>query len=314
MPDELACARGHRWEQPPGFPDPAMNVCPVCGGQPLSTAPPVPWPPAAKAWLVWFIVLGVISLILIFVGVLYHAQFGFMWIVVTLPLAWLVSLAIWGSWYMERKRMLAMAETCKLMNFSFTEVLPKKQLPELGGFALFKRGHSHKAHNLMAGQVGGEDVLLFDYRYITGHGKHQQTHNQTVVLLPGVATGLPDFQIAPATFMDKLGKLFGAKSIDFPDTPEFSKQYRLTGLEDEVRPLFTNEVRAHFRGNPGWAMETRDGDMLIYRNAKRAAPESCPELIADTLIIRNLFAPPETAPVEEESPPVEPEAQDESSP
>jgi hypothetical protein len=282
------CPRGHRWEAPPGFPDAETNTCPFCGSAPLLGDEPAPWPTAAKVWLGWFIVLGVLSVAVIIAAIVVD-ELESVFVFAAVPIVWLISLIIWGTWYMERKRTLAMLETCKLMGFSFTEALPKKRLPELGDFTLFGRGHSHKAHNLMAGRIGDADVLLLDYQYVTGHGKTQQTHNQTLVLLPGAAAGLPPFQLAPATFMDKLGKLFGSKRIEFPETPEFSKRYRLTGPEEAVRPLFTEEARLHFLERPGWAMETLDGAMLIYRNEKRVKPENCPQLVADALVIRNLF-------------------------
>jgi hypothetical protein len=297
MTGQLNCARGHRWESPPGFPDPETNTCPVCGSLPLPVAEPRPWPTAAKVWLGWFIALGVVSVGML-IATFVFGEFGVGVSAVVFGLAWLVSLAIWANWFMERKRMLAMLETCKMMNFAFTEALAKKRLPDLGEFALFKRGHSHQARNLMAGQIGDANVLLFDYRYTTGHGKSQQSHQQTVVLLPGGAARLPDFQLTPATFMDKLGKLFGAKSIEFPDTPEFSR-YRLTGQDETVRPLFTNTVRAYFTSNPGWVMESCDEDMLLYRNGKRCKPDACPELVATALTIRNLFVPPDAAPEED---------------
>ena len=146
----------------------------------------------------------------------------------------------------------------------------------------------------MTGEIGGSEVLLFDFRYTIGHGKHQQVHAQTVVLLPGGAAELPDFQLAPATFMDKLGKLFGSKTIDFEDHPEFSQRYRLTGVESEaVRSAFTPVVRSALLQQQGWSVEACDDDLLVYRHGKRRKPPDCPELIAEALTIRNCFTPPD---------------------
>src|SRR5262245_58843121 len=48
------------------------------------------------------------------------------------------------------------------------------------GFNLFSQGRSPLIRNIAYGRIDDVEVMLFDYRYTTGSGKHKHTHHQTV--------------------------------------------------------------------------------------------------------------------------------------
>ena len=56
----------------------------------------------------------------------------------------------------------------------------------LDRFTLFSQGRSRQIKNFMYGQAQGVKAAVFDYIYVTGSGKSQQTHYQTVVYLEPV--------------------------------------------------------------------------------------------------------------------------------
>jgi hypothetical protein len=263
----------------------------VCGEPPVEVPPEAkPWSRAGKIWLAWWLFWGSFT-----VGsalmLLSEAHEAFLFVLLGCGVAGFLALIFWATWLSERKRMLAMTETCKLMEFTFVEKVSKEQLAAFGRTPLFKLGHSHKAYNLMQGGVGDIDLLLLDYRYIVGHGKHQQTHNQTLVLLPTGATHLPNFQLFPEGFFHKLAKLFGKEHIKFPENKAFSDQYQLRGPNEmAIRRVFTPEVLAHFAQNAGWSVEAHDGWFVVFVSGKRCKPEGCPERIAEALRIHGLFA------------------------
>src|SRR5919204_6182510 len=55
-------------------------------------------------------------------------------------------------------------------------------LPEKFAFALFQEGHSRRASNCLDGTYQNLPVILFDYRYKTGSGKSETTHNISALL------------------------------------------------------------------------------------------------------------------------------------
>jgi hypothetical protein len=92
-------------------------------------------------------------------------------------------------------------------------------------------------------------AAVFDYIYVTGSGKSQQTHYQTVVYLEPVNLALPMFSLRPETLFHRMLSAFGYQDIDFGQRPEFSKQYILRGQNElAIRQTFNDRVLSFFRG------------------------------------------------------------------
>jgi hypothetical protein len=189
----------------------------------------------------------------------------------------------------SQKRTAAMADACETMNFRFTEKVSKERLARYDRVPLFKHGHSHKGYYLMDGDVGGQELALMEYYYTTGHGKTQQVHKQTVVVL-AVIDDLPNFELGPKSFWRMLGEAFGFKTISFDENPAFSKAYTLQGSDTGgIREVFSPDLLAYFAANQGWSIEVQDGYMAIYRKEKASAPEGCPQQIAAALTLYQQF-------------------------
>jgi hypothetical protein len=211
--------------------------------------------------------------------------------VIGVVIAIVIVAAIWAA-YQEKKRREAMMSAGQLMGFTYAANMPGERLAELRTFELFNRGHSPHGRNLLEGKVGDADIILVDYRYSTGSGKHKQTHDQTVIILPGGAEGLPDFQLTPENFFHKIGQLFGYQDINFEESPTFSKRYLLRGAnEPAIRQAFRQEVLDHFAENWGWSVEARGGQLLVCRASNLCNPNKCPEFVAEAARIRSLFQP-----------------------
>src|SRR5438270_1721626 len=97
------------------------------------------------------------------------------------------------NWYVEKKRTEAFAKLAESLNFEFQPKGSAELMRELASFPLFGQGHSKKMKNLLRGEANGLEVCLFDYRYVVGYGKHQQTHQQSVFLARADDMGLTRF-------------------------------------------------------------------------------------------------------------------------
>ena len=196
---------------------------------------------------------------------------------------------IWGN-YLEKKRREAMEAASQLMGFTYAATVAADRLAELRAFDLFSRGHSFHGRNLLQGKVGEADIILVDYRYCTGSGKHKQTHDQTVIILPDGGAGLPDFQLTPENFFHKIGQLFGYQDIDFAESPTFSKRYLLRGANEEaIRRAFAPEVLDHFAESPGWSVEVATVSCWPARRPTCADRTSAQEFVAEAARIHGLF-------------------------
>jgi hypothetical protein len=124
--------------------------------------------------------------------------------------------------------------------------------------------------NRLAGAAGGQEVWAIDYTCgVDGKG-----FRQTVLVLRGAAHGLPNFVVTPRSWLDKLGRLLGDRSVEVPGRPDVSKRF-IVGSDD---PQATGQCLCG--GAADWlaeagdmTVEVRDGDLLAQRYNQLVKPE-----------------------------------------
>jgi len=169
--------------------------------------------------------------------------------------------------YLPRKRRKDLEALAVSMGLPFSA-----QGPDTGGtgLELFRAGHSRSAANRIEARVLDFTINVFDYSYVTGSGKHRNSHNFTLALIRCPGTGVPVFDLKPETFLYKLGELVGFKDIDLPAFPLFSEKYRLTGPnETAAHVFFTPRRAAWFEVNPGLRVQGAPGWVLFFRKEGR---------------------------------------------
>ena len=181
----------------------------------------------------------------------------------------------------EKKRTEAMEQASQSLGFTFEPVGDLDLLRAVADLPLFGRGHSRKVRHVMTGRVGDHDLRMFDYKYTTGSGKNSRTWSQTVALLP-VGRELPEFVLAPENLLHRVGQIFGYQDIDFEHHPEFSSRYLLRGPDETaIRAAFGPDRLALLEGERGWTIESRNGQLGIYRADKRVKPEELQTFVVD---------------------------------
>ncbi len=163
----------------------------------------------------------------------------------------------------------------------------------LGDFRLANRGRRRTVENVLRRQDGllEKDAYIFDYSYREFGTKH--TIRQTVFFLQSQHLTLPGLELQPETVIHKLGELFGYEDIDFLRFPKFSRQYRLTGDdEDYIRHHFTADVLNYFTLNKGWSVEGIGYYLIVYKKGMLLPPEEIMHLFQRGMTIFKLFSAP----------------------
>ncbi len=119
----------------------------------------------------------------------------------------------------RQKELRAWAEANGLQFSEQSNYRVDDQLP----FKCLKQGHSRVGYYFISGEYKNYGLYVFDYRYKTGSGKHQQTHRLTVVAVDSYLPLKPLF-IRREHFFDKVGEFVGFDDIDF-EWKEFSDAY-----------------------------------------------------------------------------------------
>lgn len=180
-----------------------------------------------------------------------------------------VGLIVALSFYLEHRRRKALEDLAASMGLRYDADGPDLYALEGTGLEIFRLGRSRKASSMIEASVSGGTIRVFDYKYVTGSGKHSQTHNFTLAL---IACGgqVPHFELKPENLMYKIGEMIGFKDIDLPAFPVFSDKYRLTGPDETaVHMFFTPSRAAWFENNLGLWLQGAPGHVLLFKGERR---------------------------------------------
>ena len=201
-----------------------------------------------------------------------------MWIVPITIIFWVLflGLAVFLIIYnqkKERERTAALQQTAATLNWSFAPEVALNAIAGLDRFTLFGQGHGKQVKNFMYGDAQGIKAAAFDYVYITGSGKHRQTHYQTVIYLEPANLKLPFFSLRPENFIDKMMGAFGYQDIDFGQRPEFSRQYILRGQDElAIRQTFDDRLLAFFENYAVTSVDAGGNQLFVFRAGYRIPP------------------------------------------
>lgn len=99
--------------------------------------------------------------------------------------ALLLALFLGWSWLMDVIRTRRLRRLAIDLGFAFSESVSPGELADCSDLPLFQRGAGRHARNRLEGEWEGQRVVVMDFEYRTGTGRHVQSHRQTVVLVPG---------------------------------------------------------------------------------------------------------------------------------
>jgi len=142
--------------------------------------------------------------------------------------------------------------------------------------------------------------MLFDFRYVFGIPLiASRRYAQTVAAFSVGLTGLPDFQLTPATSLDRMAPRLGFKAIRIERHPEFNKHYCLRGDEDfQIGALFTNQLidrLASLDRRAEYSIEKGGDWLIVYRHGVLARPASIADFWNFAEQLAELFVPQQSA-------------------
>ena len=142
---------------------------------------------------------------------------------------------LYASAMADRKRREALRLVAQHLGLSFDPEVDRR-LHQAFSHSVFRKGHSSRAKNTMYGVMTlagyAVQVRMGDYTYVTGHGKHRQTHriSYAAFRLPFMDT--PDLLIRRENLGDKFLGGIGFDDIDF-ESEEFSRAFWVKSQEEK---------------------------------------------------------------------------------
>ena len=143
--------------------------------------------------------------------------------------------------------------------------------------------------NMAVGPRGRQEVVLFEFQ--TGSRRRSRlTHTAVAYRLPEQC--LSKFVLRPEwKLVGFLTELVGMKDIDFSASPEFSRNYLLTGRDEtRIRMLFKQGLLEFFKRETGWTVEGHDDWLLVYRHGVREKPDRLSQFMLESGRVADVFA------------------------
>ncbi|MBL4700370.1 MAG: hypothetical protein JKX85_03850 [Phycisphaeraceae bacterium] len=189
----------------------------------------------------------------------------------------LVVLVIVQSIRMEKKRNLLIEQLAETLGFDYTAKLRDVEKMPCSSGALFNRGRSRSAKNVMTGKVADVDVQLMDYQYTTGSGKHSTTHRMAVAAYKVPGLKIPNFALERENFLSRIADKFGFSDINFESHPKFSDAFQLKGkAKQAIRAFFTPALLTQIENGliqKDWNVQAGGSWLIIYTTNGHIKPE-----------------------------------------
>ena len=185
------------------------------------------------------------------------------------------------------------------LGFTFSAAATPEDQHLMDGFifgALYARGWRQEIINIAHAPTSDDGTLvIFDggFRVDVVPGEKMMgvvAYRFTAARVSHPEIAAPAFLLTPRADADRLKALFPAGQIEFPEDPDFGRQFRLQSHEaDAARAYFTPERRAALKQfGTRLELEGRTGH-LLHLSSVRLAPSQLPGFIQKTRQLAQLF-------------------------
>jgi len=136
-------------------------------------------------------------------------------------------------------------------------------IPNKFKFALFQEGRRRRVSNCLDGMYQKVPVILFDYRYLTGWGRSEKTHELSA-LLARLNIKCPHLVVRPETAMGRFAAFLGMGDIQF-EFEEFNRTFNVK-CEDKkfAYDVCHPEMMEFLLRYPTMTWELHGNHLLIY--------------------------------------------------
>jgi hypothetical protein len=183
------------------------------------------------------------------------------------------------------RRTLGLIKVADRLGLTFTEFPKAKDYAHLTPLELFDRGSNPGGRNLAVGPIEGAEATFLDLTIILPGASMTQTVSgvampQTVAALLLDDQVLPQFLLAPTSWLDRIANMLCGRHIKVPGEREFNRCFALYGEEvDAVLDLFTDEVIDLCLREPRLTLEANGPLLAGYEFKKTQPAEGCLALI-----------------------------------
>ncbi len=183
----------------------------------------------------------------------------------------LAGFAIW-AWLQDQKRQEAIRAWAFGRGWRVWPGGEGGPVYEHPALSLMQRGRSRACDCLVRGELDGQPLALFDYRFVTGHGKNRTTHRYAMAIVD-LPFPVRPLRIRPEHALDRVGEFLGADDIDF-ESAEFSARFHVSADDRKwAYDVIDTRMMEFLLGAPsGFAIELGSHEIAVYRRGHASVP------------------------------------------
>ena len=175
------------------------------------------------------------------------------------------------SMYATAQRQKLLSQWAHSRSLRFNPAKTSKMDSRYVEFKCLHRGHSRHAYNIITGQLGGLEIIAFDYQYTTGSGKNRQTNNFSAMIVTAPIPLKPLF-IRREGFFDKFTEFFGIDDIDF-ESAEFSRKFFVKSPDKKwAYDVIHQRMMEYLLTTPEFVIQFADNSIIAW-NERTFTPD-----------------------------------------
>ena len=204
-----------------------------------------------------------------------------------------LGLVYWWATVYEKKRRENLIEMAQTLGLEISCELAPQDKIRFERFGIAKLGHTQNINMVLCADTSKTRMVVFDYEYIKGHGKHRICRIFSMVLCTDARLKAPKLALEPESWSTKIAAMIGARDIDFNDDPQFSSAFQLVGPDEvAVRQFIDTPRRKAIMAHPSLRMEV-DGDALLIMQPRfRLDAESIRTYMSQALTVTQIMIDP----------------------
>lgn len=163
-------------------------------------------------------------------------------------------------------------------------------------FRYFRFRDIDKLYNVFTGENGNSSIRMMDVEYHQGEFIATENYKMTVLMIK-MPEKLPSFTMEREWIFDRLPVFGDYQDIDFEGHSEFSKKYKLKGVDEEkIRSFFTDEILTFFEENDTYHIEVHLSGILIFEKERLTTISEAKKLIHFGRELANVIENPKREP------------------
>ena len=141
---------------------------------------------------------------------------------------------------------------------------------------LFDLGRNRTLTNLFVADTPELKMSIFDYRFVTGHGRSRKEHRTTVLSCKVPKVTIPALRIRPRRkFLDAFGAMLGRQNISLPTAPDFSETFILQSDDEKTASaILSAELIQKLQQHPRYSLQCQPGGFLYFQRNNRTDPNA----------------------------------------